>query len=112
VNRRSGRLPELIRILDPDPGQIPMVRILIKSTGTVCGIAIGIPPGWPTPCAMRSTMVVRGWGVSKVTRRPIPADSIPSGTGDGDGWIVLRTWGAAEEGEMDAGRGWGYVGWE
>lgn len=46
-----------------------------------------------------------------MTRRPIPASSRPSGTGAGEGWIVLRVCGIVEV-EDETGPGCGYVGAE
>lgn len=73
---------------------------------------MGMPPGKPMPWAMRSITDVSGCDVEKVTRRPIPADSQPSGTGGGEGMIVLRVWGTGDE-EVDTEDGdAGYIGRE
>lgn len=55
---------------------------------------------------------VSGCGVENVTRRPIPADSQPSGTGGGEGMIVFLTWETGDD-EADTEDGEdGYVGRE
>lgn len=90
------------RIPDPDPGQIPTVRMLISSMDLVCEMATGMPRGWPTREAIRSIREGRDWGVENVTRRPMPASSNPDG-GFGFGWMVVRVWG------IGAGSGEGLV---
>lgn len=60
---------------------------------------------------MLSIIETRGWGLEKVTRRPAPADSNPSGIGGGDGCIVSRVWGSEFVEEVED-CGCGYVGCE
>lgn len=77
------------------------------------GMAMGIPPGCPVPWLMWSIRVVSGWAWLKVTRRPAPADSKPSGMeGMGEGWIVVRVWGiwVFGEGVVGIDVDCGYVG--
>ncbi len=62
---------------EPLPAQIATDRIKISSTCRPWGIATGKPFGLPTPRAIRSMMRVRGWGLSNLTRRPMPAFSKP-----------------------------------
>lgn len=79
------------------------------------GVAMGIPPGRPTPRPMWSISVVRGCASLNVTRRPAPADSKPSGIdAGGEGWIVDRVWGIWVLADVAVGMasGCGYVGAE
>lgn len=55
----------------------------------VCGMATGMPRGWPRREAIMSMRRPRGCREVKVTRRPMPASSNPEG-GLGFGWMVLR----------------------
>lgn len=63
---------------------------MVSTDKTDCGIATGKPAGFPSAAPIRSMSEERDCGVVKVTMRPIPADSKPSGMGGGEGWIVLR----------------------